>query len=75
MIEIREYLEASGRSPFGDWRARLDVAARRKVTVAVYRLGLGNFSNVRGIGHGAFECKINLDQATAYVLPRTERKS
>lgn len=59
MIEIREYLELSGRSPFGDWRARLDVAARRKVTVAVYRLGLGNFSNVRGIGHGAFECKIN----------------
>lgn len=59
MIEIREYLEASGRSPFGDWRARLDVEARRKVTVALYRLGLGNFSNVRGVGSGVFECKID----------------
>ena len=59
MIEIREYLDGSGRSPFGEWRARLDVEARRKVTVAVYRLALGNFSRVRGIGGGAFEYKID----------------
>ena len=59
MIEIREYLDGSGRSPFGDWRARLNVEARRRVTVAVYRLGLGNFSAVRGVGSGVFECKID----------------
>lgn len=59
MIEIREYLDGSGCSPFGEWRAGLDVEARRKVTVAIYRLALGNFSRARGIGGGAFEYKID----------------
>lgn len=59
MVEIREYLDRTGRSPFGEWRQKLDVPARQKVTTAVYRLGLGNFSNVKGVGSGVFECKIN----------------
>ena len=59
MIDIREYLDGDGRSPFGEWRSELNAEARGKVTTALYRVGLGNFSNVRGVGAGVFECKIN----------------
>lgn len=59
MIEIREYLDRSGNSPFGEWRGSLNPEARRKVTTALYRIGLGNFSNVKGVSGGVFECKIN----------------
>jgi putative addiction module killer protein len=59
MICIREYLDHEGRSPFGEWRGRLNPEARRKVTTALYRIGLGNFSSVQGVGAGVFECRIN----------------
>jgi putative component of toxin-antitoxin plasmid stabilization module len=50
MIEIREYLGRDGRNLFGDWFARLNSEAARRVTTALYRVGLGNFSNVKGRG-------------------------
>jgi putative addiction module killer protein len=59
MVEIREYLDGAGSSPFGEWRGGLNAEARGKVTTALYRVGLGNFSNVRGVSGGVFECKIN----------------
>jgi putative addiction module killer protein len=59
MVEIREYRELDGRSPFGEWRSRLDAGPRQRVTTAILRMGLGNFSNVKGVGAGVFECRIN----------------
>ena len=59
LIDIREYLDSGGNSPFREWRSKLDPEARVKVTTALYRVGLANFSNVRGVGAGVFECKIN----------------
>jgi putative addiction module killer protein len=59
VIQIREYLDAEDRSPFGDWFDGLNSAAARRVSDAIYRLGLGNFSNVKGVGSGVFECKID----------------
>jgi putative addiction module killer protein len=59
MIEIREYLERDGRNRFGDWFDRLNSEAARRVAIALYRLGLGNFSNVKGVGGGVFECRID----------------
>ena len=59
MVEIREYLDHAGRSPFGEWRSGLNVEARRKITMSVYRLGLGNFSNVKSVGAGVYECRIH----------------
>ena len=29
------------------------------MTTALYRLGLGNFSNGKGVGGGVFECRID----------------
>jgi putative addiction module killer protein len=59
MVHLREYLDCNGRSPFAEWRSELDPEARRKVTTALYRVGLGNFSTVQGVGAGVFECRIN----------------
>ena len=59
MVDIREYLDHDGRSPLREWRSKLNPEARRKVTTALYRVGLGNFSNVQGVGAGVFECKVN----------------
>jgi len=59
MVDVSEYLDAGGRSPFGEWRSRLNAEARRKVSIALYRVGLGNFSNVKGVGAGVFECRIH----------------
>lgn len=59
MIALREYQDSQGGSPFRVWFNRLNVEAARKVTTALYRLGLGNFSNVKGVGQGVFECRID----------------
>lgn len=59
IIEIFEYVDASGRSPYGRWFDRLNAVAAAKVATAIYRLGTGNFSNVKGVGHGVFEIRID----------------
>jgi putative addiction module killer protein len=59
VVETREYLDKSGRSPFGKWFDSLDSAAASKVTVALVRLEQGNFSNVKGVGAGVYECRID----------------
>jgi putative addiction module killer protein len=42
------------------WFAELDAAAAAKVTTAVRRMELGNFSNVKGVGAGVLEYRIDL---------------
>jgi putative addiction module killer protein len=59
MIEIREYQNPDGRSLFRDWFDRLNSDAARRVTTSLYRLALGNFSNVKGVGSGVFEYRID----------------
>jgi putative addiction module killer protein len=59
MVEIREFLGQDGRNLFGDWFDRLNSEAARRVATALYRLGLGDFSNVKGVGGGVFECLID----------------
>ena len=59
MIDVREYNERDGRSPYADWFNRLNAQAAAKVTTALSRLGQGNFSNVKGAGSGVFECRID----------------
>jgi putative addiction module killer protein len=59
LIDIREYLDRGGHSPFREWRSELNAESRAKVTTALYRLGFGNFSNAKGVGAGVFEARIN----------------
>ena len=60
MIEykIKEFLKDEI-SPFGEWFKNLDAQAASKVTTALYRIQYGNFSNVKSVGSGVFEYKID----------------
>ena len=59
MIEIREFLDTRGRSPYAAWFDSLNAEAAAKVTTAVTKISLGNFSNVEGVGSGVFEYKLD----------------
>lgn len=58
-LKATEYLDREGVSPYGDWFNQLNADAANKVTTAVYRLELGNFSNVEPVGEGVSEYKID----------------
>jgi putative addiction module killer protein len=58
-LSVLEYLDRAGSSPFAAWFQSLDAAAAAKVTTALRRLELGNFSNVKGVGAGVFEYRID----------------
>ena len=59
MIEIREYVDGRGRSPFGRWFDGLDPSAATRVRVAVARMEGGDLSDVRGVGSGVSERRIH----------------
>ena len=59
MIEVREYIDSAGSSPYGKWFAALNAAAAAKVAIAVTRLAQGNFSQVKGVGAGIYEHRID----------------
>jgi putative addiction module killer protein len=58
-VEILEYLDWNGRSPYAEWFESLSAQAAAKVVVAMTRLAQGNFSNVKGVGGGVYECRIS----------------
>lgn len=58
MIRIEEYV-ADGRSPFRRWFDGLDPQAAAAIAVAIERLGEGNVSNVKPVGDGVSELKID----------------
>jgi putative addiction module killer protein len=59
MLTAREFLNRDGTSPFAKWFAGQDATAAAKITTAVRRLEQGNFSNVKGVGAGVFEYKVD----------------
>jgi putative addiction module killer protein len=59
MILIQEYVSNENASPFRQWFDGLDAQAAAIVTTAIGRLGDGNTSNVKPIGEGAAELRID----------------
>ena len=59
MAEIRYYVAAGGAAPFADWFAKLDAVAGAKITRAIARMEQGNFSNVKSVGEGVLEYRID----------------
>ena len=57
-LKIVEYLR-EGKSLFERWFNALDAIAAAKITTALYRLELGNFSNVKSVGRGVMEYRID----------------
>ena len=59
MLDVRYYIPDDGRSPFEDWFSSVDSAARAKVATAIARLEQGNTSNVKSVGGGILEYRVN----------------
>lgn len=58
-IEIEEYLEPSGRSPVREWFDRLDPPVAARVAVALARLAHGHWSQVKSVGGGLHELRMD----------------
>ena len=59
MIEIREYIDPKGSSPYAKWFQRLNAQAAAKIVTALVRMEQGNLSSTKGVGRGVFECRID----------------
>ncbi|MGL4237423.1 type II toxin-antitoxin system RelE/ParE family toxin [Tabrizicola sp.] len=59
---VEEYVREDGSCPFRRWFDDLDVQAAAKVATAIVRMELGNLSNVKWIGGGLGEYRIDWGQ-------------
>ena len=58
-VELRYFLTVSGKSPFEEWFSSLDAIAAAKIVVALARIEQGNLSNVKSVGEGVMEQRID----------------
>ena len=58
-ILILEYLDPEGRSPYAAWFDGLNAPAAAKIAAALYQLATDNLSNIKGVGSGVLERKID----------------
>lgn len=58
-MELRNYISVDGDDIFADWFASLNPQAKAKITVQLLRMKNGNFSNVKSVGGGVLEKKID----------------
>jgi putative addiction module killer protein len=59
VLDVREYIGTAGRSPFTKWLRALNVQAAAKIATALERIADGNLSNVKPVGSGVFEYKVD----------------
>lgn len=67
---VQEYVREDGTCPFRNWFDDLDIQAAAKVATAIIRMELGNVSNVKWIGGGLGEYRI--DWGPGYRLYLTQ---
>lgn len=58
-IRVLEYVDVNGRSPYAAWFEDLNADAAAKVAAALYRIETRNVSNVKGVGEGVFERRVD----------------
>ena len=59
MLDIRYYVAADARQPFAEWFADVEPVARAKVARAIARMEQGNLSNVKPVGDGVLEHRLD----------------
>ena len=59
MLQLVNYKTSEGREPFQHWFGDLDVHAAAKVTTALKRMAAGNLSEVKPVGSGVLERRID----------------
>ena len=59
VLEIRYYVAEDGSQPFAEWFADMEPVARAKVARAITRMEQGNISNVKPVGEGVLEYRLD----------------
>jgi putative addiction module killer protein len=59
MVDVAHFVDTAGRSPFATWFNGLSNEAAAKATVTLQRIELGNLSNVKSVGEGVSEYRID----------------
>lgn len=59
MVEVRQYEASDGTSAYARWFLRLETNAARRVNVTVAKLQAGLRPDVKGVGEGVMEARID----------------
>jgi putative addiction module killer protein len=59
LIELLEYTDAAGVSPYAAWREKLEPTTRARITMATFRLASGNTSAAKSVGGGVLELRLD----------------
>lgn len=70
MPDVREYLHEDGRSPFAAWFHKLEARAAAKVAVAKIKMANGQFGNLKAVGEGVSEYRIDYGPGYRVYLGR-----
>ena len=71
MIEVRKYLTVSGGCPFDDWFTNLaDQRAQVRIDARIARVTVGNFGDVKAVGGGVSELRIDYGAGYRVYLAR-----
>jgi putative addiction module killer protein len=71
---LREFTDASGRNPFVLWFSELDGVTAVRVETALPRLRDGNVSNVKSVGSGVAELKMDFGPGYRVCFGRDGRR-
>ena len=70
-MEIRFYMNSSGKCPFEEWLGSLkDSKARMRVRARIARLEVGNFGDCKGLRSGVQEIRIDYGPGYRVYLSR-----
>lgn len=58
-MQVVEYIDIEGKSPFAHWFAVIGVHAAARVTFALARIAAGNLSNIKSVGGGVLEYRLD----------------
>ena len=74
MVELVQYETEDGACPFAEWFDGLDVRAALKVRTALARMELGNFGDVKPVGQGVSERRIDFGPGLHFYFAQEGRK-
>ncbi|HEX5509984.1 MAG TPA: type II toxin-antitoxin system RelE/ParE family toxin [Pseudolabrys sp.] len=69
-MQVLEYLDSTGRSPFRHWFDGLNAQAAAKITIGLTRLHGANLSNVKSVGGGVLEYRVDFGPGYRIYLGR-----
>ena len=68
LIKIIVYTTKTGKSPFFDWRDKLDIKTRAIIRTRLDRVALGNFGDSKPIKNGNGICELRIDYGPGYRI-------